>query len=54
MTGTADTERDFALRAAAYLRGQGLTEEEVQQALVAELGLDAPEAQALVAVAEAA
>ena len=55
MTGISDhAERDFALRAAAYLREQGLTEEEVQQALQAELGLRKPEAEAVMAVADAA
>lgn len=50
MTGptTADGfEHDFARRAAVYLREQGLTEEEIQEALVAELGTTAAEAEAL-------
>ncbi len=55
MPGATDhNERDFALRAAAYLSEQGLTEDEVRQALVIELGMPAPEADALVADALAA
>lgn len=57
MTGShsADAlEVEFARRAASYLREQGLTEEAVQEALVEELGLREPEAEELIAQAEAA
>lgn len=57
MTGPHATDRqeqDFARRAAAYLREQGLTDDEVKAALVAELGLRAPEVKLVMAQSEAA
>ncbi|MEL7157145.1 MAG: hypothetical protein AAFN30_11150 [Actinomycetota bacterium] len=57
MTGSNGTDRqeqDFARRAATYLREQGLTDDEVQAALVAELGLKAPEVEQVMSQAEAA
>lgn len=42
---TNEIDHDFARRAASYLRDQGLSDDEVQSALVVELGLDSPEAE---------
>ncbi|MEZ5407580.1 MAG: hypothetical protein R2761_06110 [Acidimicrobiales bacterium] len=49
-----NTDREFALRAAGYLRQQGLSDEQVSEALVIELGLHRPEAVELTALAAAA
>ena len=49
-----NTDRDFALRAATYLREQGLTDEQVEGALVTELGFGSPEAAELAALSAAA
>lgn len=56
MTGppTDDADHEFARRAAAYLREQGLTEDEITSALVAELGLRSPEAAQAAATSDAA
>ena len=56
MSGSSnDAEyREFARRAAAYLREQGLTDDEVRSALVAELGLNSPDAAEVIATAGAA
>jgi hypothetical protein len=56
MSGVEDTttERQFAIRAADYLRQQGLSDEQVEGALVTELGFDTPEAAELAALAAAA
>ncbi len=58
MTGLENTEttidRQFAIRAADYLRQQGLSTEQVEGALVTELGLETPEAAELTALATAA
>jgi hypothetical protein len=51
---TDPTDRQFALRAAEYLRQQGLSDEQVEGALVAELGLREPEAAELTALSAAA
>ncbi len=51
---TDNTDREFALRAAEYLRQQGLSDEQVSEALVIELGLHRPEAVELTALAAAA
>jgi hypothetical protein len=51
---TDTTDRDFALRAADYLRQQGLSDEQVEVALVVELGLREPEAAELAALSAAA
>ena len=48
---TDTTDRDFALRAAGYLRQQGLSDEQVSMALVVELGLPEPEAAEVLAAA---
>ncbi len=50
MSGSSSTaaDREFARRAAAYLRDQGLTEDEVKTALVAEFGMRSPEAEELI------
>jgi hypothetical protein len=50
---TDPTDRDFALRAAGYLRQQGLSDEQVRGALVSELGLLTPEADELTALSAA-
>ncbi len=50
MTGSKNAdgfETEFARRAAVYLREQGLSEAEIQEALVAELGLAGAEAEEL-------
>ena len=49
-----ETDRQFAIRAADYLRQQGLSNEQVEGALVTELGLETPEAAELTALAAAA
>lgn len=56
MSGYHDntTDRDFGLRAAEYLREQGLSEEQVEGALVTELGFETPEAAELAALSAAA
>ncbi len=53
MSGTTNlpTDHEFARRAVTYLREQGLTDDEVQTALVAELGLQMPEAEQILAKA---
>ncbi len=51
---TVTTDRDFALRAADYLRQQGLSSEQVEGALVSELGFETPEAAELAALSNAA
>jgi hypothetical protein len=51
---TDTTDREFALRAAEYLRHQGLSDEQVEVALVVELGLHKPEAAELTARSAAA
>ncbi len=51
---TDTTDRAFALRAAGYLRQQGLSDEQVSEALVVELGLHRPEAVELTELAKAA
>jgi hypothetical protein len=51
---TDATDREFALRAAEYLRLQGLSDEQVEGALVTELGLREPEAAELTALAATA
>ncbi len=51
---TDATDRAFALRAAEYLRLQGLSDEQVEGALVTELGLREPEAAELTALAATA
>jgi hypothetical protein len=44
MSGSIDdADHDFARRAAAYLREQGLTDDEVHTALATELELETPE-----------
>ncbi len=48
------TDRDFALRAAEYLRQQGLSDKQVEGALVSELGFRSPEAAELTALSAAA
>lgn len=48
------TDRDFALRAAEYLRQQGLSDKQVEGALVTELGIQRPEAAELTALSAAA
>ena len=48
------TDHEFAERAAVYLLDQGLTDDEVQCALVTELGLARPEAAAVLATTRAA
>jgi hypothetical protein len=50
---TDSADRDFAIRAAAYLRQQGLSDEQVRGALVTELGLRLPEADELTGLAAA-
>jgi len=56
MTGLEEktTDRQFAIRAADYLRQQGLSDKQVEGALVTELGFDTPEAAELAALAAAA
>lgn len=56
MSGSSNTaaDREFARRAATYLREQGLTDDEVKSALVAELGFRSPEAEELIAASNAA
>ena len=53
MSGSSNhpADHDFARRAVTYLREQGLTEDQVQTALVAELGLPTPEAEQILAKA---
>ncbi len=53
MSGTTNqpTDHDFAHRAVTYLREQGLTDAEVQSALIAELGFQTPEAEQILAKA---
>jgi hypothetical protein len=53
MSGSTNhpTDHEFARRAATYLREQGLTDDQVQSALVAELGLPTPEAEEILAKA---
>ncbi len=41
---SATDDREFAIRAADYLRQQGLSDEQVEGALVTELGFASPEA----------
>lgn len=52
--GEEGTDRDFGLRAAEYLRQQGLSDEQVAGALVTELGFETPEAAELTALSAAA
>jgi hypothetical protein len=55
MSGVEDNnDRQFAIRAADYLRQQGLSDEQVEGALVTELGLKTPEAAELAALSAAA
>ena len=56
MSGTTNDEhdREFGLRAAGYLREQGLSEDQVTDALVHELGFECPEAAELTALSAAA
>lgn len=49
----ATTDRDFAIRAAEYLREQGLTDEQVEGALIDELGFPSPEAAEIALLAAA-
>ena len=51
---TDNTDRAFALRAAEYLRQQGLSDEQVENALVIELGPLKPEAHELTTLSAAA
>lgn len=48
------TDHDFGLRAAEYLRQQGLSDEQVEGALIDELGFGSPEAAELTARSAAA
>ena len=48
------TDRAFALRAAEYLRQQGLPDDVIEGALVSELGLRQPEAAEVTALSAAA
>ena len=49
-----NTDRDFGLRAAGYLRQQGLSDKQVEGALVTELGFPTPEAAEIAALSAAA
>ena len=53
MSGTTNhpADHNFARRAVTYLREQGLTDDQVQSALVTELGLQTPEAEQILAKA---
>ena len=52
--GNENADRDFGMRAAEYLRQQGLSEDQVRTALESELGFGSPEAEELTALSAAA
>ncbi len=54
VTDSETTDREFGLRAADYLRQQGLSDEQVRGALENELGFQSPEAEELTALSAAA